>query len=218
MAGRRLLKTSSVSQLTLPHETIASCYRRSRHRIPTAFRTAPCSGTNSQSAPARVLRRPVELTEQKRTLRGHRECVAVDPFRHFAAGNCRIAKGIPSLAIDVLIRSLMTDSQTGASDPSGASPRTLRGHRECVAVDPFRHFAAGNCRIAKGIPSLAIDVLIRSLMTDSQTGASDPSGASPTRSGRFRYTGAFDAFHVTQYSTMVLHWPLFERSRILARA
>ena len=41
MAGRRSLKTSSVSQSTLPHETIASCYRRSRHRIPTAFRTAP---------------------------------------------------------------------------------------------------------------------------------------------------------------------------------
>jgi hypothetical protein len=47
MAGRRLLKTSSVSQLTLPPKTIASCYRRSRHQIPTAFRTAP----NMQSIP-----------------------------------------------------------------------------------------------------------------------------------------------------------------------
>ena len=43
MAGKRSLKTSSVSQLTLPPETIASCYRRSRHQIPTAFRTVPGS-------------------------------------------------------------------------------------------------------------------------------------------------------------------------------
>ena len=41
MAGRRSLKTLSVSQLTLPPETIASCYWRPRHQIPTAFRTAP---------------------------------------------------------------------------------------------------------------------------------------------------------------------------------
>jgi hypothetical protein len=41
MAGTRSLRTLSVSQLTWPPETIASCYRRSRHQIPTAFRTAP---------------------------------------------------------------------------------------------------------------------------------------------------------------------------------
>ena len=53
MAGRRSQKTLSVSQLTLPPETIASCYWRSRHQIPTAFRTAPrTSGVE--------LRQPVE--------------------------------------------------------------------------------------------------------------------------------------------------------------
>jgi hypothetical protein len=41
MAGRRSPQSSSISQLTSPPETIPSCYRRSRHRIPTAFRTAP---------------------------------------------------------------------------------------------------------------------------------------------------------------------------------
>ena len=44
MAGTRSLRTLAVSQLTWPPETIASCYRRSRHQIPTAFRTAPSTG------------------------------------------------------------------------------------------------------------------------------------------------------------------------------
>ena len=40
-----------------------------------------------------VLRRPVELTGAKRTLSSHRKSVAPDPSRHFAALNCRSAKG-----------------------------------------------------------------------------------------------------------------------------
>ena len=47
MAGRRSPRTLSVSQLTWPPETIASCYRRSRHQIPTAFRTAPLKSSLS---------------------------------------------------------------------------------------------------------------------------------------------------------------------------
>ena len=50
MAGRRSLKTLSVIQLTLPPETIASCYWRSRHPIPTAFRTAPGSAEQAKGA------------------------------------------------------------------------------------------------------------------------------------------------------------------------
>ena len=36
-----LAENSSISRLILPPEPIASCYRRPRHQIPTAFRTAP---------------------------------------------------------------------------------------------------------------------------------------------------------------------------------
>ena len=50
MAGRRSLRTLSVSQLTWPPETIASCYRRSRHQIPTAFRTAPLMAASATLA------------------------------------------------------------------------------------------------------------------------------------------------------------------------
>jgi hypothetical protein len=47
-AGRRSPRSQSISRLTWPPETIASCDRRSRHQIPTAFRTAPIfSGENS---------------------------------------------------------------------------------------------------------------------------------------------------------------------------
>jgi hypothetical protein len=49
MAGTRSLKTLLVSQLTSPPETIASCYWRSRHQIPTAFRTAPRDFLKGQS-------------------------------------------------------------------------------------------------------------------------------------------------------------------------
>src|SRR5262249_54095966 len=41
MAGRRSPLSLSISRLTWSLEAIRSCYRRSRHQIPTAFRTAP---------------------------------------------------------------------------------------------------------------------------------------------------------------------------------
>ena len=41
MAGRHSRQSPSINRLTWPPETIASCYRRSRHLIPTAFRTVP---------------------------------------------------------------------------------------------------------------------------------------------------------------------------------
>jgi hypothetical protein len=50
MVGRRSPQSLSISRLTLQPETIPSCYRRPRHRIPTTFRTAPWACCRSSLA------------------------------------------------------------------------------------------------------------------------------------------------------------------------